>query len=326
MPRCAGSVEPGGKRRIDQSPTLFDNAIGIVHVQRLPRSHQELSLIVFDYHVHTEFSVDCKTPMHDSCETAIAAGITEIAFTDHIDLRPSDPGYGYYRAEAYFESLAKVRETFASSPLTILAGAEVDFHTDTQPAVQAFVDRYGSEYDFVIGSVHYAADGELIYPRTFALRSPEQVFENHFTEIIRSAETGWFDTIGHLDIPKRYLPVSMRTYEPARYREQLQRLFEVLIAASTAFEINTSGIRQAPKASMPGPAIVRWYVEAGGRRITTGTDSHTARTVGAGVRETLEMLRLCGMPDVLSFRGRQGSPVRIDNLLAGVETANLSSA
>jgi histidinol-phosphatase (PHP family) len=82
------------------------------------------------------------------------------------------------------------------------------------------------------------------------------------------------------------------------------------------FEINTSGIRQAPKTSMPGPAIVRWYADAGGTRITTGTDSHTDRTIGAGVPITLEMLRLCGVPVVMSFRDRIGTPVPIDRLLA----------
>jgi histidinol-phosphatase (PHP family) len=47
---------------------------------------------VFDYHVHTEFSVDCKVPMSDSCRAAIAAGVTEIAFTDHVDHQPADMG------------------------------------------------------------------------------------------------------------------------------------------------------------------------------------------------------------------------------------------
>ena len=66
---------------------------------------------------------------------------------------------------------------------------------------------------------------------------------------------------------------------------------------------------------MPGPAIVRWYADAGGNRITTGTDSHTDRTIGAGVPLTLEMLRLCGVPNVMSFRNRVGTPVPIERLL-----------
>jgi len=66
---------------------------------------------------------------------------------------------------------------------------------------------------------------------------------------------------------------------------------------------------------MPGPAIVRWYVEAGGTRITTGTDSHAAQTVGAGLPTTLNMLSLCGITSILSFRNRVGTAIAIDSLL-----------
>jgi histidinol-phosphatase (PHP family) len=253
--------------------------------------------------------------MRDSCRAALEAGITEIAFTDHIDHQPEDPGTGYYRADDYFASLQRARSEF-DGQLTILAGAEIDFHTDIEPQVSRFVESYGDQYDFVIGSVHYGANGALIYPDYYEHRSPEDVFKDYFEQVQAAVETKWFDTIGHLDIPKRYLPSRLRNYDPHAYFQYLQPVYQALIRNDIAFEINTSGIRQAPKTSMPGPAIVRWYVEAGGRRITTGTDSHGPRTVGAGLHETLEMLKLCGVSSVLSFRGRSGSPVPIEDLLA----------
>lgn len=268
---------------------------------------------VFDYHVHTEYSVDCQIPMADSCAAAVRAGITEIAFTDHVDHQPGDPGYGYYRFDDYFASLDRVRAAFAGR-LTILAGAEVDFHTETVDPVGRFMETYGQQYDFVIGSVHYAANGAMIYPPYYSGRSLDDIVLPYLDQVQAAVETGWFDTIGHLDIPKRYTPKTHRHYDPLRYRERLERLFVELIAHETAFEINTSGIRQAPRTSMPGPAIVRWYVEAGGKRITTGTDSHAAQTVGMGVPETLDMLTLCGIDTVLSFRGRQGTAAPIASL------------
>jgi len=270
---------------------------------------------LFDYHVHTEYSVDCATSMAASCTAAIDAGITEIAFTDHIDHQPSDPGFGYYRIDDYFRSLDAVREEFGDR-LTILAGAEIDFHTDTYDAVERFVNANLERYDFTIGSVHYAAEGELIYPPVYERLSLDEVFTPYLEQIEAAVRTGWFNSIGHIDIPKRYLPKSQRTYEPADIWKRLQPIFRAMIESSVGFEINTSGIRQAPKTSMPGPSIVRWYADAGGRRITTGTDSHTERTVGAGVPVTLEMLRLCGVSNVMSFRNRQGTPVPIDRLLA----------
>jgi histidinol-phosphatase (PHP family) len=258
---------------------------------------------VFDYHVHTEFSVDCKVPMAESCRAAIAAGVTEIAFTDHVDHQPSDLGFGYYRAEDYFRSLESARSAFGDH-LTILAGAEVDFHTDTADDVERFIAEYGRSYDFVIGSVHYGPGGAIIFPEEFAGRTLDDVFLPYFDQIQAAVATGWFDSIGHLDIPKRYAPKTHRTYDPIVYRNRLAEIFAVMIENGVAFEINTSGLRQAPRTSMPGPAIVRWYVEAGGRMITTGTDSHAAQTVGAGVAKTLDMLALCGIDAVASYRQR----------------------
>ena len=253
--------------------------------------------------------------MATSCVAAIDAGITEIAFTDHIDHQPGDPGLGYYRIDDYFRSLDSARSEFGDR-LTILAGAEIDFHTDTYDAVERWVDANLERYDFTIGSVHYAANGELIFPALYDQMTLDEVFTSYLQQIEAAVRTGWFCSIGHLDIPKRYLPKSMRTYEPAEIWERLQPVFHAMIDSSVGFEINTSGIRQAPKTSMPGPAIVRWYAEAGGDRITTGTDSHTDRTIGAGVPLTLDMLRLCGVPAVMSFRNRVGTPVPIEQLLA----------
>ncbi len=268
---------------------------------------------MFDYHVHSQFSVDCDTPMADSCEAAIAAGVTEIAFTDHVEHQRSDEGYGYYKIDAYFQSLETVRAIYGDR-LTILAGAEVDFHSDTAERVEQWMTNNGARYDFVIGSVHYGDHGRIIFQEYYEDHSVDDVFLPYFDQIEMAIKTKWFDTIGHLDIPKRYLPNKLRNYDPSTYRVRVTELFKTMIASDMAFEINTSGIRQGPKASMPGPAIVRWYVEAGGNLITTGTDSHTAQTIGSAIPMTVDMLTLCGIENVASFRGRKRTLVPIEAL------------
>lgn len=253
--------------------------------------------------------------MAASCRAAVAAGVTEIAFTDHVDHEPSDPGCDYYRAEDYHRAIEAVRSEFGSD-LTILAAAEVDFNE----AIAAKVERFLSSqrYDFVIGSVHYAVGGEIIFPAYFNGRSLDDVFVPYFDQVKLAIETGWFDSIGHLDLPKRYAPASHREYDPLAYRDHLEPVFAALIECGVAFEINTSGLRQTPKTSMPGPAIVRWYVEAGGQLVTTGTDSHAAQTVGAGLPKTLDMLELCGISSVAAFRGRVRRQVSIPQLRRGI--------
>ena len=268
---------------------------------------------MFDYHVHTTFSVDCTTPIDASCRSAIENGVTEIAFTDHLDSQPADMGFGFYQPSEYFAEIDRVRDLYRDQ-LVILAGVEVDYHDDTREVVAQFMAEWGPRYDFVIGSVHYGEKGEIIFPEFFEGRSLDNVMYPYFDQVERAVETGWFDTIGHLDIPKRYMPATHQDYDPIRYRDRLMDLFSVFIANGVAFEINTSGIRQRPRTSMPGPAIVNWYRLAGGTRITTGSDSHAAQTVGAGIAKSLKMLQLCGFESVLSYRNRTDTPVDIESL------------
>jgi histidinol-phosphatase (PHP family) len=270
-----------------------------------------MELKLFDYHAHSEFSVDCRIPISEMCRAAIAAGVTELAITDHVDHEPADPGYGYYRAEAYFQAIERARAEFGGQ-LVLLAAAEVDFNRRTTAKVERFLAQH--EYDFVIGSVHYGEGGEIIFPDYFETRTLDEVFLPYFDEIEAAIDTGWFDTIGHLDLPKRYAPKTHRTFDPLAYKDRLGPIFAKLISQGMSFEINTSGIRQTPKTSMPGPAIVRWYVEAGGKHITTGTDSHAAQTVGADLAKTLDMLELCGIDSISSFRSRNRFQVPIAHL------------
>ena len=271
---------------------------------------------MFDYHVHSEFSADCTAPMAASCRAAIEAGVTEIAFTDHVDHEPADMGRGYYRAEAYFRSVDAVRAEFGDH-LTVLAAVEVDFNERIATEVGRFLEAH--RYDFVIGSVHYGEDGRIIFPDYFSDRTLDEVFAAYFGRVRHAVETGWFDSIGHLDLPKRYAPREHRIYDPLAYREELRPVFAAMIERGVAFEINTSGLRQAPKTSMPGPAIVRWYVDAGGRLITTGSDSHAPQTVGAGLAKTLAMLTLCGVDEVSAFKDRRRRQVRIAELVPPTE-------
>ena len=277
---------------------------------------------MFDYHVHSEFSVDCRVPMAASCRAAVAAGVTEIAFTDHIDHEPADPGVGFWDADAYFRAIEAVRAEFGDR-LTVLAAAEVDFNLGIADQVERFLAEH--RFDFVIGSVHYAphpagtpAAGEIIFPAYFAGRTLDDVFLPYLEQVRAAVETGWFDTIGHLDLPKRYAPATHRHYDPLAYRDALAPVFAAMIRRGVAFEINTSGLRQTPRTSLPGPAVVRWYADAGGRLVTTGSDSHAAQTVGTGIAKTLDMLELCGIAEVASFRGRERRPVPIAHLRPSV--------
>ncbi len=266
---------------------------------------------MMDYHVHTTQSVDCNTPMRLSCEAAIKAGVTEIAFTDHIEHEPADMGFGFYRFEQYQDDLARARDEY-SGRLVILAGAEVDYNRGIHDDVERFLGKH--EFDFVIGSVHYGEAGEIIFPDYFDGRSLDDVFRSYFEEVHAAVETGWFDTIGHIDLPKRYAPLALGEYDPSRYSDALMAIFRSLISEGMSFEINTSGLRQAPRTSMPSAQVIEMYSSLGGSFVTIGSDSHVPETIGAGFDRTYDMLELCGVHDISRFRCREREQVSISDL------------
>lgn len=267
---------------------------------------------MFDYHVHTTQSADCATPMFESCEAAIRAGVSEIAFTDHIEHEPADMSYGFFDYSTYMRDMEIARERFGDR-LVILAGAEVDFNRRIMPEVEEFLGRH--EFDFVIGSVHYGEDAEIIFPEYFRARSITDVMRAYLEEIQAGAETGWFDSMGHIDLPKRYRPPAAGAYDPMACRSALVHLLQSIVDREMSFEINTSGLRQAPRTSMPGPQVVDLYVKLGGTLITMGSDSHVPDTIGSGFERTMHMLELCGIQGISSFRKRQRTTVPLRSLL-----------
>lgn len=266
---------------------------------------------MYDYHVHTTQSVDCATPIMASCEAAVLGGVTEIAFTDHIDHEPADMGYGFFDYTTYMDDLHRAQDRFGDR-LVILSGAEVDFNTGIADEVEAFLASHS--FDFVIGSVHYGVDGQIIFPEYFESRSFDDVMLPYLEQVQAAVETGWFDTIGHIDLPKRYAPGAAGHYDPDRYAASLTSIFRVMVDTGMTFEINTSGLRQAPRTSMPGPRIVSRFVESGGTAVTVGSDSHVPDTIGAGLPETLAMLKLCGISRISTFRKRRRTNVPIEDV------------
>ncbi len=61
-----------------------------------------MKLIPQDYHLHSRFSPDSEMAMETVCRQAVAMGIGEICFTDHVDFLPKDADpqvcYSWYLA------------------------------------------------------------------------------------------------------------------------------------------------------------------------------------------------------------------------------------
>ncbi len=264
---------------------------------------------MIDCHVHSHCSGDCTASMLEMCRSAVANGIKIITFTEHIDFEPTDICYQRFDYDLYKNRIAEARCTF-DGVLDIRCGIEVDYVARYSHRIRALLDC--TEFDYVLGASHYVngvilEDHDVYFPG----KTAEEAYAPFLANVLAAVETGWFDTIAHIDLCKRY---GVRYYGPfdwEPYHEVIERILRAVISRGMSLEINTSGLRQSPQDTYPSLDLLRLYASLGGELITIGSDAHTPAHVGAGIASTLGKIRQIGFTAISTYSARSRIDVPI---------------
>lgn len=249
---------------------------------------------MIDYHSHSRYSGDSPAILRDMCARAVEIGVTEVAFTEHIDLVPHEWQNTDFHYEPWMREIESAREEFAGQ-LVIRASAEVDYQHEYKSLFEDFLASH--EFDYIIGSVHYVGDIILEdHEKYFPEKCLRDAYLPYFEHVLAAVESGLFDTLGHMDLCKRYGVMYYGPFQTEDFKLEIEAILKAVIRQNMAIEINTSGLRQAPEETYPGMGTLRLYKELGGTLITLGTDSHRSVHVGAGLDVAKSML------DELSIR------------------------
>lgn len=257
---------------------------------------------MIDCHVHSDCSGDSASSMTDMCRSAVERGIRIISFTEHVDFEPTDVCYQTFDYSLYKRSIGEARRAF-DGVLDIRCGIEVDFVTKYRSEIDRLLEH--TEFDYVVGAAHYV-DGVILedHEQYFPGKSPEEAYAPFFANVLAAVETGWFDTLAHLDLCKRY---GVRYYGPfdwRPYREVIEQILRAVIGRGMSLEINTSGLRQSPEEAYPSLDLLRLYASMGGKLIALGSDAHKPEDVGSGIESTIEAVRELGFVSVSTYLGR----------------------
>jgi len=261
-----------------------------------------------DYHIHTDFSVDSEAGMHAACQAAIARGIGEIAFTDHLDFGPDDSS-GYFRATDYVDAIRNCREHYADQ-LIIRAGVEVgEPHLFAEEAAAVVT---GGDFDIVLGSAHYADGMQAAWMEAFFEQPLREAYESYFMQVVALSAEGEFDVLAHLDLVKRDARKFGKPYDgPGPYADMIRTVLRSLVERGKGLEINTSPLRRGQPEPCPSLEVLCWYRELGGEILTMGSDAHTPGAVGAHLDVATEMAEAAGFERLATFRRRQIDWIRI---------------
>ncbi len=246
--------------------------------------------------------------MAQVCEVAIARGIREIVFTDHLDFGPADPPDYFHPAE-YMAEIERCRARYGHQ-LTIRAGIEVGephlFAEEVKPILAE------CDFDFVLGSAHYADGLQVAWEEPYFEQPLHQAYEAYFRQVVRVAEEGDFDVLGHIDLVKREARKFGKDYDgPEPYGDIIRTALRSVIERGKGIEINTSPLYRGQPEACPSLEILRWYRELGGEILTVGSDAHTASFVGSCLDLAVEMARAAGFTRLATFEKRRLSWIAI---------------
>ncbi|MDD5655663.1 MAG: histidinol-phosphatase HisJ family protein [Elusimicrobia bacterium] len=253
------------------------------------------------YHNHTVFS-DGKATAEEMVRAAAEAGLAEVGISDHVVLHPEGKTFKWAMPpERLDEYVATARAAAERFNIPVRVGVEADFFPETAEATRRLLAA--RPFDFLIGSVHFAAGFLVDAGRKQWAELNEAQREEKWTvywhRIRDLARSGIFDFVAHLDVPKRF---------GFKQKEELPQAaldaLDEIARSGMAVEINTAGWTHKVQEAYPSPALLR---EACRRKIPTliNADAHAPQDIAQGFGPAKLLAREAGYSRVVRYEGRR---------------------
>jgi histidinol-phosphatase (PHP family) len=268
--------------------------------------------MIADYHMHTDWS-DGRGAHGEYAERADRLGLDEIGFTDHVEFNGRswvmDPEDMY----RYVESLDAARER---SRVPLKLGVEMDYTRFVHRKADRFLKAWRRQLDYAIGSSHYMGDMHLAYnghEDKWEGVNRTQLYTEYYGMVKEIADSGMFDIVGHLDLPKRsgYYPVGHRSGKlKPRLSEAIEAALDAIARVGMCVEVNTSGWRHPCRDQYPSGRLLGMCNERD-IEITLGSDAHIPNHVGYMFGKAAERALEAGYSTITVFDKRNREQVDI---------------
>ena len=247
-----------------------------------------------DYHMHTSFSDDSVMPMQDAVERAIAIGLDEICFTDHINAVHS---YDDCDCDAYLKEINRCRQMFKDK-ITIKFGMEFGLQSQLCSYYEDLFRQY--DFDFILLSVHLINNLDLWNHEFQHGKSQIQYNCEYYDELLNIVHNyNDYSVLGHMDLIRRYEIESECPFEYVK--DRIEKILHVVIDNGKGIEVNTSSFRYGLQDLMPSREVLKLYKKLGGEIITIGSDSHREEQIGYKIPFIHEQLKYLGYKYFCTF-------------------------
>ncbi|RQG87780.1 histidinol-phosphatase HisJ family protein [Natrarchaeobius halalkaliphilus] len=226
-------------------------------------------MISLDLHVHTTYSDG--SDIREMVAAADDAGLDAIGLADHCILH-EDRFRRCDRTdfdETYPERRSDIERLQSEFDVTILDGVEMNYDPAYHDEIQEFLAR--AQFDYTIGSVHYADEYHIAKTGWFAsVDEPDRAAAvDHYVDWqLQLIESELFDIVGHLDLCERSSELRGRITD-----EQYDDLLEALGRSRSVPEINAGRVFDDYGAVHPNPRVIDRFLDSG-VRFVLGSDAH----------------------------------------------------
>lgn len=265
---------------------------------------------MYDFHLHSNFSMDSTATMEDMVVSGIKRNLKGICFTDHIDLDRDikkidmDP-----IPKDYFITINNLKHKYRKD-IEIYAGIELGIQAELSNIYTDFVQN--NPLDFVIMSIH-SIDGKDIYLDDFVNTvSPKEALKKYYDTMYNCVrDFNDYDTLGHIDFIDRYFEDFSAIPKYEEYSLMIDNILKILIDKGKGLEVNTAGLKYGLDCFHPKIQILNRYKDLGGEIITFGSDSHSPNYIAYKFLKTKEVLKEIGFNYISIFKERKIIDIKI---------------
>lgn len=252
---------------------------------------------MMDYHIHSTYSFDGKSPLHAYIAAAQKQNLKEIGFSEHVDINPDIKGFKYLDYSTYYKAVTSLKK---NAPISVKCGLEISYEPQLEGVLQSYVSDLSCDY--IIGSVHEVEGYTMDY--TFLEQSDPVLYFKSVKSLIQSETC---DIIGHLEYFKRW----GGQYTSHDYKKIILTVLQKIIDYDLVLEINTSGLRHPAQETYPSLDVIKWYYHMGGTLISLGSDAHYAPHIGYKFPTVMNALQCIGITQLTAFEARHRTSIDI---------------
>ncbi|MHA7110754.1 histidinol-phosphatase HisJ family protein [Sunxiuqinia elliptica] len=248
-----------------------------------------------DYHMHSILS-DGKQTYEEMIKKAIEIGLEEVGFSDHVCLKTVEWAVSPIDIPVMTEQILELREKFQDQ-ITVRYGIEMDYFPGKEKEIQEIISQL--PLDYVIGSVHFIGDWNFDTDKSlYGKWSNDELYHMYYELIQQAAKSGLFDTIGHLDIIKKF-----RVYPENDQSQLIEDTLKVIKQNGLVVELNTGGLDRPCAELTPSPEIVeQCYFHH--IPMTISSDAHSTAQLARHYETALNLMKKIGFEEIVTFENR----------------------